>query len=141
MNIQSPRTIWDGSEFRQVSKEEADKLVRQDKAQDLTDLPVVASDSLKFRHEFTGYSASKAKSPPPSPTPAPAAPLPTPTTPPAAQTTKAAVRDDTPMKDWRTYRKLAAEAVGKPLNRVTKADVEFYLASQKSSDTKAPITK
>jgi len=47
-------TIWDGLAYRQVSAEEATRLVAEDKAQDLTGKLHSALD-LKFRHQFTGY--------------------------------------------------------------------------------------
>ena len=36
------------------------------------------------------------------------------------------------LKDWRTYKKMAADALGKPFNKTTKADVETWLKDGKN---------
>lgn len=45
--------IWDGQEFKIVPEAEAERLVREDKAQIAEGLQ---STQLKFREEFSGYS-------------------------------------------------------------------------------------
>ncbi len=45
--------IWDGIDFRQVTLEEAQKLVNEDKAQILP--AVVDGAALRWRKQFTGY--------------------------------------------------------------------------------------
>ncbi len=42
-------TVWDGLDFIQVSRKDAEKLVKEDKAE------IVATQSLRFRETFTGY--------------------------------------------------------------------------------------
>ena len=106
--------IWDGIEFLHVDEKEAKALVKADKAQIMDG--TVDGLSMKFRHEFTGYNVPDAepvelpgmtKSEEPDPMAN------------HVQTNK--------LKDWRSYKKMAAEALGKPFNKTTKADVETWL--------------
>ena len=46
--------IWDGNEYRQVSEEDADRLVEEDKAQICNQQQADMRDR-KFRRDFTGY--------------------------------------------------------------------------------------
>ena len=124
--------IWDGIAFREVTPDVAKQLVAEDKAQLLDGS--VDGGSLKYRRQFTGYHPKPEPevvvSPEPETAPEPEAP------PPEEVEVKAcegevdpmakAVKTE-PMKDWRTYRKVAAEALGKPLVKVTKAEVLKWL--------------
>ena len=109
--------IWDGIEFSHVDEKEAKALVKADKAQIMDG--TVDGLSMKYRHEFTGYDN-------PEPTPEVEAP----SLPKVAKSeepdpmTKAVQK--APMKDWRTYKKAAADDLGKPFNKTTKADVEKW---------------
>lgn len=49
------KLIWNGIEFLEVSDKEADRLVREDKAQSLSD-GFVDGLNLKTRAQFRGYS-------------------------------------------------------------------------------------
>ena len=69
--------IWDGAEFRNVSRKNAMALVEVDKAQILSD-GLIDGLSLKYRHEFGGYKTRQMKAdriPQPEPEPAPATDL------------------------------------------------------------------
>jgi len=46
--------IWDGEQYLEVSEEEADKLVKEDKAQNLSHKMLSAME-LKRKSAFTGY--------------------------------------------------------------------------------------
>lgn len=88
--------IWDGIEERVVSAEEAQRLEKEDKAQDMT-ARVLSGHEYKTRDQFTGYMDREIRS-----------------------TGKA--------KDWRAFRKAAAEWRGdKDAKRITKSQVEEYL--------------
>lgn len=47
------KTVWDGVSFLEVSEDEAEKLVKEDKAQLI--FPTIGGNELKFRKQFTGY--------------------------------------------------------------------------------------
>ena len=69
-------TIWDGEQFVHVDQATAKKLVKQDKAQILND-GFVSGDSLKYRHQFTGYKTRELRAetkPAPAPEPEPEKP-------------------------------------------------------------------
>jgi len=53
-------TIWDGVAYRQVSPEEAAKLVKEDKAQDCSERMLSATE-LKFRRDFKGYQTREVR--------------------------------------------------------------------------------
>jgi len=53
-------TIWDGIQYRQVSREEATRLVDADMAQIMTD-GLVAGTEMRFRKQFTGYNTRQVK--------------------------------------------------------------------------------
>ncbi len=124
--------IWDGINFLEVTPDVAKELVDQDKAQLLDG--TVDGGSLKYRRQFTGYQPKPEPEvvvpPEPEAAPEPEAP------PPETVEAKAsegevdpmakAVKTE-PMKDWRSYRKAAAESLGKPLVKVTKAEVLEWL--------------
>ena len=64
-------TIWDGVAYRQVSPEEAARLVKEDKAQDCSERMLSATE-LKFRRDFKGYQTREVRAEPtPEPTPEP----------------------------------------------------------------------
>jgi len=46
--------IWDGQDYREVTAEQAEELVANDQAQDLT-LKMLSAMELKRRSEFAGY--------------------------------------------------------------------------------------
>lgn len=88
--------IWDGRNFRHVAGEEADQLVNEDKAQNLSVRP---RPKLKFRREFTGYLTRELRADTPA----------------------------TPAADWKDHKKAAADFLGKPYPKVTKADTLEYM--------------
>ena len=100
---------WDGIEFQELDVAEAEALVKADKAQIIEG--TVGAFDLKYRHEFTGYNpqpepvATKSEEPDPM--------------------SKAIPQGK--MKSWQTYKKIVADELDKPANKVTKSDVEKYL--------------
>jgi hypothetical protein len=85
---------------------------------------------LKYRHEFTGYKTREIR----PETPAKRATTSKPDTVKAPDTT-AASKSKSKSKpadkvDWLRFKKEAAEAIGKPFNKTTKADVLKYLDSK-----------
>lgn len=103
--------IWDGEEFRQVTAEEAKRLVKEDKAQIMDG--TVFGNELKYRHQFTGYHTRemRAEQPPVRVQPAPPEP-----------------EGKVEQPDWRSYKAKAKKALGK--DRVTKAQVEGWMKSE-----------
>jgi hypothetical protein len=113
-------TVWDGEEFQQLTRKEATALVKADKAQNLDD-GLVDGLSLKYRHEFTGYKTREIR----PETPAPAAVVkPAKPKKPARKKKPAKAADDV---DWKAYRKEAAAALGKAVNKTTKAETLKYV--------------
>ena len=102
--MEQQKVIWDGIEFRQVGKSEAEKLEKADKAQIMGG--IIDGLSLKHRHQFTGYNK------------------------PSDKVKKADAVQDEPLKDWRVYKKIVAEKTGKAANKVTKKMVEEYLKKE-----------
>lgn len=106
--------IWDGIAFRSVTPEEAAQLVAEDKAQDLS-LKFISGTEMKRRSEFTGYKTK-----------------------PARPATVEKVEDEVPsgkpepepLKHWLSYRSLVAADIGKPANKVTKAEVDVWLVQK-----------
>ena len=128
--------IWDGNEFLHVDKKEADRLVKEDKAQIMDG--TVDGLSMKYRREFTGYNKPVPQATADADILAAAAePAPeveAPSLPTAAKSeepdpmSKAVQKKS--MKDWRTYKKMVADDLGQPFNKTTKADVEAWLEKQ-----------
>ena len=117
--------IWDGIEFSHVDEKEAKALVKADKAQIMDG--TVDGLSMKYRHEFTGYGEPEVVTPNDARDQEGLPPLP------ELKETKSEEPDPmtkavqkAPMKDWRTYKKAAADDLGKPFNKTTKADVEKW---------------
>lgn len=90
--------IWDGLQFSHVSKDEAERLVKENKAE------ICVGQDLKYRHQFTGYLTREMRSADPVEIsePAPAKEL-----------------------DWKDYKDEAKKALG--LKRITKAQVEEWM--------------
>ena len=128
------RRIWDGTDFLEVADSEAKRLVKEDKAQDITDLAVVDLFTLKYRRDFTGYHAEAAPEPPSAPAAAPEPPSAPAAAPPEAKSQEidpmAKAVQRTPMKPWTSYKKATADALGKSFARTTKDDVMKWLEEQ-----------
>jgi hypothetical protein len=110
---QLPRVhyCWDGEKFLHLSPEDAKRLVDEDRGQDLTERRVSATE-LRPRKAFTGYSRRVLK---------PVEAVKSEEVPIASKPIS-----DHPLKNWSAYRGIAARDIGKPANRVTKADVEAW---------------
>jgi len=123
--------IWDGEEFRQVSQEEADELVKQDKAQDLSKEILSATD-LKFRKDFKGYMTREVRAADPLKAAPKQKPTPVPIIPPTDPLPKP-IPIDPPQPAsvdgnlWMNYRKAAADLLGKPYNMTTKSETLAYM--------------
>lgn len=103
------KTIWDGESFRQVSDEEAARLIKEDKAQGEAEH---GFSHFKYRHQFTGYVTREMRA---------EAPV-------KVETPKPEKEEaPKPEKSWRQMRKEVGKAIGKPAMKVTKADVEEFL--------------
>ena len=116
-------TIWDGEEFSQVLEEEANELIKADKAQDAAKEDGL---SLKYRHQFTGYVTRELKAAVP-PSPLLSVTLPTEA---AAGTTKKPMNSvgDEAALDWTNYQEAYREATGK--KRVSKSKVEAWMEKE-----------
>ena len=53
-------TIWDGVQYRQVSEQEAKRLVDKDMAQVMS-RGMVGGTEMKFRRDFTGYQTREVR--------------------------------------------------------------------------------
>ena len=105
-------TIWDGIQYRQVSPEEAARLVKKDMAQ----ICPVGGTEMKFRRDFTGYQTREVR----------AEFRPAPIKEPEAKP----VMKPEPEKevvDWKDYRTAAAKVLDKPVNKTTKAQTLEYM--------------
>ena len=110
-------TIWDGVQYRQVSPQEADRLVGKDMAQKMP----IDGTAMKFRKDFTGYRTREVRAQPnPIPTPA----MVEPPAQPKAQTTEAPVSVST---NWLAHRKAAAKSLGQTMKETTKAQTLTYM--------------
>ena len=124
-------TIWDGIEFLQIDQIEANRLVKEDKAQIMDG--TIDGLNMKYRNQFTGYDVPTPKvetKPEPKPEPkVEAVSLPGVAKSEEPDPMTKAVQKKS-MKDWRTYKKMAADDLGKPFNKTTKADVEAWMEKQ-----------
>ena len=105
MEQQFMATIWDGEDFVKVTKKEARRLVKEDKAQDLTE-GFIGGAELKFRHEFTGYTTREIRA--------------------EVQPVPVQVKPLKPA-DWKDFKAAAAKELGKPFNKTTKADTLKFM--------------
>lgn len=103
---------WDGKQFITLSPEDAKRLVDEDRGQDLTLRPASATE-LRPRRSFSGYAAKPVEAVKSDEVPIASKPI-----------------ETAPLKNWSAYRGMAATDIGKPANRVTKADVEAWWAKQ-----------
>lgn len=119
--------IWDGEEFLEVTVDAAKALAKADKAQIMDG--TIDGLSLKTRSEFTGYNK-----PAPAPQQEPKQ-VEAPSLPAAVKSEEpdpmAKAVQSVPLKNWISYKRVAAEALGKPFQRTTKADVMKYLEEVK----------
>lgn len=113
--------LWDGKSFLSVKPEEAQKMVAEDKAQDLTSQRA-SSYQLKPRSAFTGYNTAA-----PAKVEAPETPKPEKSGVDPADGPGKAIQDE-PLKNWMAYKNAVAKDLDKPFNKVTKADVEQWWA-------------
>ncbi len=117
-------TIWDGEEFRDVPLKEANRLVKEDKAQNVSD-HLVSATELKFRKEIKGYMTREIRA---EPTVSPVLhipPIPSVVKKPTTDTKPAP--PDISAEDWMKYRKAASADLGKPWNKTTKVDTITYM--------------
>ena len=91
--------IWDGLQFSHVSKEEAERLVKEDKAE------ICVGGDLKYRHQFTGYMTRELRADP------------------VVEVVEAA---PPPAPDWEDYKDEAKKALG--LKRIGKEKVLEWMA-------------
>jgi hypothetical protein len=100
-------TIWDGITFRRVDSVEAEKLESEDKCQNLT-RKFFSGTELKRRAQFAGYTTRELRAD-------------------SFSNTSPGVFVDPRLVDWKHHKKPAADFLGKPFARITRADVEAYL--------------
>lgn len=85
--------IWNGLEFLHVDRKEAEQLIKEDKAQDVSKEDGL---SLKYRHQFTGYVTREMR----AEAPVPEAPA-------------VDVQEDEPVEvDWREFADAYKKATG-----------------------------
>lgn len=96
-------TIWDGVQYRHVSPQEADRLVEKDMAQKMP----VDGTAMKFRKDFSGYQTREVR---------PAKPEP-----PVVVTT---------VRDWKDYRRAAAEHLDQPIMSTSKKQTKAYMEQE-----------
>jgi len=114
--VSEQATIWNGNEFCIVPQDEADELVKQDKAQDVSKRLHGATE-LKYRRDFTGYRTREVRAAPPSEPKMPA---------PTANTTA---------DNWQEFRSDAARKLGKAYNKTTKAETIAYMEQNLGMET------
>ena len=113
-------TIWDGIQYRQVSPEEAARLVKKDMAQ----ICPVGGTEMKFRKQFTGYQTREVRADAPAvPTPPRLKPEPKP----KAAPPRLKPEPEPKAKPWTHYKKAAAKYHGKTVKKTNKADVLAYM--------------
>lgn len=104
--------IWDGEDFNHVTQDEADRLVKADKAQILDG--TVDGLGLRYRAEFTGYKTRELR----------AAGVRKPS---VAEPTETGEEPAISEADWKDYKAEAAKALDKPYNKTTKKDTIAFL--------------
>ena len=103
-------TIWDGLAYRHATQEEAERLVREDKAQ----ICPVDGTRMKFRKQFTGYMTREMRAAP-APVEAPVVKA------------KAPVKKKEKEKTWHDYRKRAAKHYNQSIKATKMKQVLAYM--------------
>ena len=110
--------IWDGLNFLNVDRKEAEQLIKEDKAQDVSKEDGL---SLKYRHQFTGYVTREMR----AESPVPEAPVP--------EAPAADVQEDEPVEvDWREFADAYKKATG--ARRANKTDVIAWIEAGGSDE-------
>lgn len=119
-------TIWDGTKIRKVTWEEAERLEKEDKAQNMSKKTYTAG-GLKKRKQFTGYLTRELRAEQPGqPTPPPASEQ---SSVPSTEPEPSGLADGSEGADWRSYKAEAAAHFGiEKVSKVKKQQVLEYMA-------------